>query len=339
MKRSAVSLEEIADWRNLAAAFQRASQGKRARVEVVRFGAKLDDELERLRRGILSGEIELGRMSSFRIRDPKPRLIHAPCFRERVLHHAIMAHVGPVLDRSLIVDSYACRLGKGTIAAVQRCQHHARRYAWYGKIDIRQYFASIDHETLNAQLARRFKNKHLLALLARIIDSHHSEPGKGLPIGALTSQHFANAYLSGLDRLLLERRKVRGLVRYMDDTVWWSDGKNQAKDVFVEAAKYARRELKLEVKSPAQFGQSRHGLSFCGFRILPGALPLSRRRKRRYAAIRLQHEDAYCAGRSIPCQLQAGYASALALTTHADARRWRQEQLRRHPLAPELHHV
>ena len=339
MKRSALSLDEIADWRNLAAAFHRASQGKRARDEVMRFTARLDEELEQLRRGILTGSIRLGRMSSFRIHDPKPRLIHAPAFRERVLHHAIMAHVGPVLDRSLVFDSYACRVGKGTLAAVLRCQHHARRYAWYGKIDIRQYFASIDHETLKALLARRFKNVKLLDLLARLIDSHHSRPGKGLPIGALTSQHFANAYLADLDRLFLERSKVSGLVRYMDDTVWWSDSKGAAEGVFAEALDFARETLLLEVKSPAIYGRSGQGLSFCGFRILPGALLLSRRRKRRYGALRRVHEDSYRDGRLNSIDLQSGYAAAFALTKHADAVSWRREQLRRHPVARELQDV
>lgn len=336
MERSGVGLDDLADWHNLAAAFHRASTGKRARFEVQRFGARLDVELARLQRDILSGEIELGRMTSFRIHDPKPRLIHAPAFRERVLHHAVMAHVGPVLDKSLVFDSYACRAGKGTLAAVQRCQHHARRFPWYGKIDIKQYFASIDHQRLNALLRRRFKNQGLLALLTRIIDAHHASPGKGLPIGALTSQHFANAYLAGLDRLLLERRKVRGLVRYMDDTVWWCGSKAEVREAFAHAVDFARRDLFLTVKPPAFFGQSRPGLCFCGFRILPGAILLSRRRKRRYAELRRHYEEEYLQGRIGALDLQAGYASALALTTHADAKSWRQEQLRRHPLASEL---
>lgn len=336
MERSNVSLGDVADLRNLAGAFHRASLGKRTRYEVKRFGARLDEELSSLQADILSGDIRLGRMTSFRIRDPKPRLIHAPAFRERVLHHALMAHAGPVLDRALVFDSYACRVGKGTLAAVKRCQHHQRRYAWYGKIDIKQYFASIDHDRLKVLLARRFKNQDFLRLLGRIIDSYHSIPGRGLPIGALTSQHFANAYLTGLDRLLLERLKVRGLVRYMDDTVWWTDSKTDAIEVRQAAEDYANRELLLKIKPPAQFAASRQGLSFCGFRILPGAILLSRRRKRRYAEIRRDYENAFLEGRINVSALQAGYASAFGLTVHADAKAWRQEQLRRHPLAPEL---
>ena len=84
----------------------------------------------------------------FEIRDPKPRAIFAPCFRERVLHHALMDRIGPVLDRALINDSYACRAGKGTLAATARVHEHVRRFPWYAKMDVRAYFASIRHSIL-----------------------------------------------------------------------------------------------------------------------------------------------------------------------------------------------
>jgi hypothetical protein len=336
VRRSRVGLAAIADWHNLAAAFQRAARGKGERDEVRRFRADLNGELARLRESLLDGSVEVGQMRSFRIRDPKPRIIHAPCFRERVLHHAVMAHVGPVLDRTLVDDTYACRAGKGALAAVLRAQHHQRRWPWYAQIDIRSYFASIDHAILLALLERRFKDRGLLALLARIVESHRAEPGRGLPIGALTSQHFANYYLAGLDRLLLEGCRVRGMVRYMDDLAWWGDDKTAVRDALDQARAYARDRLRLTVKTPVQIGRSRAGLPFCGYRILPGRLLLSRRRKRRYAECRRDWENAYAAGRIDARALQAGYAAALAITAHADAAAWRREQLRRHPLAPGL---
>jgi RNA-directed DNA polymerase len=109
-------------------------------------------------------------------------------------------------------------VGKGTIAAVERCQHFARRFRWYGQIDIRSYFASIDHRILMRLLVKRFKNKGLLEFLQNMIAAHVMHAEQGLPIGALTSQHFANYYLDGCDRFLLESCKARGMVRYMDDT-------------------------------------------------------------------------------------------------------------------------
>jgi len=336
MKRSPVGLDAVADWHNLAAAFHRAARGKRSRPEVQRFAANLERELARLCREILAGTVAVGRGRRFRIHDPKPRLIHAPCFRERVLHHALMANVGPVLDRTLVDDTYACRVGKGALAVVQRAQHHARRWSWWAKIDIRAYFANIDHRILKDLLARRFKAPSLLRLMDRIIDAGADTPGKGLPIGALTSQQFANFYLAGLDRHLLEYCHVRGYVRYMDDIVWWGESRAAVRAALAEARIYATEHLALEVKEPTQIGRSAQGLSFCGYRILPGCLRLSRRRKDRYSACRRHWEDAYAAGLIDARTLQAGYAGARAITLHADAIAWRREQLRRVPLAAPL---
>lgn len=336
MKRSRIGLDVIADWHNLVAAFQRAARGKGQRDEVRRFRADLDRELARLRSAILDGSVNVGRMRRFCIRDPKPRIIHAPCFPERVLHHALMAHVGPVLDRALVADTYACRVGKGTLAAVQRAQQHLRRFPWYAQIDIRAYFASIDHARLLALLARRFKDSGLLTLIARIVAAHHTQPGRGLPIGALTSQHFANYYLGGLDRFLLEGCRVRGLVRYMDDLVWWGDDKATVRDVLDEARRYVQNRLQLTIKAPVRVGRSGAGLSFCGYRLVPGQRLLSRRRKRRYAERRRYWENAYAADRIDAHTLQAGYTAAHAITIHADATVWRREQLRRCPLDSTL---
>ncbi|MBF0631362.1 MAG: RNA-dependent DNA polymerase [Magnetococcales bacterium] len=336
MKRSAVGLAEVADWHNLAAAFHRAAQGKGSRDEVRFFRADLHGELARLQNDILDGSVAVGTMRSFRIRDPKPRIIHAPCFRERVLHHALMAHVGPVLDRALVEDTFACRVGKGTLAAVHRARHHLGRYPWYAKIDIRGYFAAIDHTLLLGKLARRFKDRGLLHLMTRIIHAHQTSPGMGLPIGALTSQHFANHYLGEIDRLLLEKCRVRGMVRYMDDIVWWGDDKAAMKESMTRTRDHVAGILRLEVKEPVHIGRSGDGLLFCGYRILPDRLLLSRRRKRRYIAARRRWEEDYAAGRIDVATLQTGMTHTLALTAHTDASAWRREQLRRQPLADLL---
>ena len=339
MRRSGVGLSEVADWHNLAAAFHRAAKGATDGPVIQGFRENLAAELSDLRRGLLTGTLSLGEMTAFRIHDPKPRLIHAPCFRERVLHHAVMAQVGPVLDNALVDDTYACRTGKGALAAVRRCQQHARRYPWYVQIDIRGFFASIDHGVLLACLRRKLKNQQLLELLGRIVRVYETRPGKGLPIGALTSQHFANFYLAGLDRLLSEDPRVRGMVRYMDDLAWWTDDREKARETLTSAAAYAEESLALTVKSPPRLGRSRHGLCFCGYRILPGALLLSRRRKRRYAERRRHWEQAYAAGRIDGYTLQRNYAAVLGQTSHADARAWRAEQLRRQPLAGRLYEL
>ena len=283
MRRSGLDLEAIAEWKNMIAAYEAASRGKKDRVSVDAFTRNLDAELQGLREEILSGAIALREMSSFWIRDPKLRLIHAPCFRDRVLHHALMRLAGPVLERTLVFDTYACRVGKGTLAAVQRCQHHARRYPIFAKIDIKSFFPNIDHGVLNALLARRFKSHALLELFSQVIAGHQSETGKGLPIGSLTSQHFANFYLSGLDRFLLETRAARGMVRYMDDVIWWSESIDEARETLRAVEQFLSDGLRLAIKRPCEIGYSAAGVMFCGFKVLPGALRLSRRRRRRYS--------------------------------------------------------
>jgi hypothetical protein len=275
-------------------------------------------------------------MRRFRINDPKPRLIHAPVFRERVLHHAVMAHVGPVLDRALVADTYACRSGKGTLPAVQRASVHMLQHPWFAQIDIRAYFASISHDVLLAQLARKFKDRGLLRLLAQIVGAHCDSPGRGLPIGTLTSQNFANFYLSALDRHLLEVCRARGLVRYMDDVVWWDNEPAVLRSALSSARELLSQMLWLDVKLPVRLGRSADGLGFCGFRLLPGRVLLSRRRRRRYAVLRHAAEQAWANGTMDGRGLQSGYAVALGLTLHADAMAWRREQLRRHPLGPAL---
>lgn len=335
MKRSPVRLSDIADWTNLSRAFFEAARGKRRRKDVAAFGLDLETQLSRLRAQILSGEIAVGKYRSFRVYDPKPRLIQAPDFRERVLHHAIMAHVGPVIDRGLVFDCYACRAGKGPLAAEKRAHYHARRHPWFCQIDIRGYFASIDHITLIQILERRFKNKGLLALLRRIIGSTPAAPGRGLPIGALTSQYFANLYLAGADRLILEESEAQGYVRYMDDLVWWGESRAAAHAVFEKVSIHIERDLKLEIKLPFRCGRSIHGLCFCGYRILPNRLLLTRRRKQRYSLCRQRAEQAYARGLISARTLQSHYASAFGMTAHADAASWRREQLARGRLVLE----
>lgn len=331
MKRSAVTLEDVSALPNLTRAYWLAARSSHQRSEVERFSRDLDRELDQLSRDIRSQSVEVGQFQTFRIFDPKPRTIHAPSFRERVLHHALMAVVGPPLDRALVADTFACRLDKGALRAVERAQHHARRHPWFVKIDVRAYFDSIDHAILLRLIERRFKNPYLLGLCSRIVCAYETTPGKGLPIGALYSQHFANYYLAALDRYLLEELRVAGMVRYMDDVVWWCAGRGCAKQTLRAAREFAGRALRLELKPGVQIGRSDRGLNLCGFRVLPGALRLSKRRKARYASARRRWEARYRLGLIDAIELQKGYASAFAITAHADALAFRREQLRRAP--------
>ncbi len=336
MKRSRVAIADVAEWRNLAAAFGRAALGKRGRADVEAYRRNLDRELGALRDGLLRADYPVGRMRRFNIRDPKPRVIHAPCFPERVLHHAVIAKMGPVMDRALVHDVYACRVGKGAHVAVRRVQQYARRWPWYAQIDIRQYFPCIDHDVMFSLIARKFSDHDLLAMVRRILCAHENSPGSGLPIGALTSQNFANLYLGGADRLVTMHPGTRGYARYMDDLIWWGEDRRAVRAVLDDVRAYLGDVLRLDVKTPVRVGRSRDGISYCGYRIFPDRLLLSRRRKARFAEARRDAEAAYLRGDMGPCELQRMFDAALAITANTDARAWRRAQLARVPLAPGL---
>lgn len=330
-KRSRVTLEDIAAWDNLVWSAYRAAQGKRTQPAVHSFMEELDQNLLALRESLLDGSVKVGEAATFRIFDPKPRTIHAPVFRERVLHHALIRYVGPVLENALVPDTFACRVGKGAIAAAQRTQHFARRFAWYGKLDVRQYFPSICHATLLGMLQRKFKDRGLLELVHRIVDSQHTQPGRGLPIGALTSQNFANFYLNPLDRFLLEELRVRAIVRYMDDVVWWCDTKEEARTVVSAAQQFLQQRLSLDIRPSTHVNRTMRGISMCGYRVFPGTMRLSRRRRKLYRLGRRKWEAQFQAGGMDALELQSAYAATLGITLHAEATAWRRGDLKRHP--------
>lgn len=170
----------------------------------------------------------------------------------------------------------------------------------------------------------------MLTLCDRIIAAHTVSPGRGLPIGALTSQHFANYYLAPLDRFILEGLRAPAMVRYMDDVVVWCSSGEEARVMLRAIEAFAGEVLRLTLK-PAQIQRSERGLSFLGFRVFPGTLRLSKRRRRRYAAARRRLERDHAAGALDGLALQAGFDAALAITTHADARGWRRAELRCRP--------
>ena len=330
-RRSAVGPDAIAALPNLLTAFFRAAKGRRHQREVIAYEAQLSDNLSRLAVAIRRGEAPVGDWSSFTVYDPKERLILAPAFADRVFHHALMAQIGPVLDRGLVDDTFACRTGKGNLRAVLRCQQHSRRFAVVVGADVRAYFATIDHGILMGLLARRFKHPLTLGLCAQVLERRPGPPGVGLPIGALTSQHFANLYLDGLDRYLQETLKVRGYVRYMDDLRWWVDDAARGRETLAAVRAWALTERALVIKPQASIGASARGVSFLGFRVWPGRLGLGPRRRRRYVEARARWEGRYLRGEIDVLGLQQGITAAIAITAHAEAVAWRRGELQRRP--------
>ncbi|KFB68429.1 RNA-directed DNA polymerase [Candidatus Accumulibacter vicinus] len=193
------------------------------------------------------------------------------------------------------------------------------------------YFPSIDHAILVRLLARRFKGADFLALLGRIIASCPAAPGRGLPIGSLTSQHFANHYLDGADRFLLAHPLVRAQVRYMDDIICWGDDRQSVRQVVGDLREWLQRERHLTLKANVQINRSERGVSYCGARVLRGSLRLTPRKQARYRHGCRRWEAAWLAGIIDEATLQRAYAAVLAPTLHCDSLSWRKRHLELHP--------
>ena len=243
-------------------------------------------------------------------------MITAPCFRERVLHHAIMNVCEPVFERRLIADTFACRRGKGRLAALDRARHFARGWAFFLKLDVRKYFDSIAHSILVDRLERLFKDQHLLALLRRIIAGYETTPGCGLPIGSLTSQHFANFYLDEFDRFVKEGLRVEGYVRYMDDCALWAENRAILRVHLADLGRVPGVGT-LDLKAGPYINRTAHGMDFLGCRIFPGHMTLNRRSRVRFRRTLHGLERDHVAGRIDEPDLQRR-ATALVAFARAD---------------------
>lgn len=279
MKRYGNLFEKIVTFENLHLAAQNAMRGKKDKAAVGGYNFHLENELLSIESDLLSYRYRPGPFTQFEVHEPKVRKICSSVFRDRVVHHAICNFIEPILDKKSIYDSYACRENKGAHLAVVRCRDFSRRFKFYLKCDIRKFFESIDHNILKKGLARVFKDKKLLNLLNIIID-HQAEgsiPGKGLPIGNLTSQHFANYYLSILDHFIKDRQQVQGYVRYMDDFISFSNDKDSLHRLLGEIESFTKIHLELQLKDKVTtIAPVTEGIPFLGFRIFPNLIRIKR---------------------------------------------------------------
>ena len=326
-------MAQIADAENLRLAFWKAAKGKRGKTDCLAFRERLEENLAALGAELLAGNVLVGDYHYFKVHDPKERLICAAAFRERVLHHALMNVCEPMLERAAVFDSYACRKGKGRLRAVNRARGYARRHRWFVKMDIRKYFASIHQATLRQLLGRKFKDPLVLGVFDRIIGSYHTAPGCGLPIGNLTSQHFANYYVAPLDRFLKETLDRGAYVRYMDDFVVWGESGRELRAVCERVRAFLAEELKLALKDNPAIIRTAFGMDFLGYRVLPCTVRLARRSKVRFARKFRRYERAHCEGQWSELVLQQRMQALLAFVMPAESGAFRRHVLQRFGVA------
>ncbi len=288
---------QVCSFENLYSAYLAAKKGKSAKAPVALFMRKREDEILALQEELKNKTYTPGKYHSFHIHEPKKRLISAAPFRDRVVHHALCQVIEPVWEQRFIHDSYANRVGKGTHRALDRAQNFTFNHPYVLQCDVRQFFPSIDHALLRAELARLIADQDILWLCDEILKSGVgilSEeyemayfPGddlfamnrpRGLPIGNLTSQFWANVYLNEFDHFVKRELKCAAYIRYVDDFLLFANDKATLQEWRRQVIeKMAGLRLTLHEES-AQINPTRQGIPFLGFRLYPNRRLLKTRR-------------------------------------------------------------
>ena len=313
MKRYGNLWQQIVSWDNLVLAAGKAQRRKRDRDAVQRFNFDLERQLLRLKAELEDGSYMPGPFRSHWIFRPKRRLISAAPYRDRVVHHALINVLEPILDRHFHQHSYACRQGKGTHAAADRLQMLMQKSKYGLQCDICKYFPSIDHELLKSKFRRLIKDVRLLWLMDLIVDCSNEqekvvnwyhgdclftplERPRGLPIGNLTSQWFANWMLNDLDHYVTSHLGIGDYVRYCDDFVLLHDDRNVLICV-LEQIKSRLGQARLQLhERKLSIQPTRAGLTFVGYRIWPTHRLIRKENIRRFRRRVRWIRDAYGSG-------------------------------------------
>jgi len=277
----------IYSFENLLIAFHKARRGKRRKRDVAEFEFNLEGNLWKLHRELREGDYEPGAYNNFYVYEQKKRLISGAPFRDRVVHHALLNVIEPLFERTFIFDSYACRVGKGQHRAVDMYTEFARKNSYVLRCDVQRFYPSVDHEILENILAKRIKDCQVMDLIRKLLSRGKEilkneyiiswfpgddlftplERPRGLPIGNLTSQFFANVYLNEFDHFMKEQLSCRYYLRYMDDFAVFSNSKSELRQIKKEVEKFlCSLRLSLDPKKTLLFPVG-VGLDFLGYRV------------------------------------------------------------------------
>lgn len=324
--------EQITQFDNIYYAAHEAAKNKRFCTPIMRYMNNLEENVINTQNHLIWKSYESKPHRQFFVYEPKQRLISAPAFEDRVVHHAICRVIEPIIDKRFIYDSYACRVGKGAHKGADRAQHfmrvtkrnHGKLFAL--KADIAKYFNSINHIVLKRIVSEQVDCEETVALLHQIIDASPTEtPGTGIPIGNLTSQLFANMYLNELDRFVKHVLGEKHYIRYMDDFTVIHHDKQHLHNVRRVIEDWLWRTLVLKTNNKTQvFPVHTHkgrSLDFLGYRIYP-----THRLLRKCSANRMKHKmkrlrKEYAAGRIELRDITPVIASFAGHAKHADSHR------------------
>ncbi|MFA5000764.1 MAG: reverse transcriptase/maturase family protein [Candidatus Paceibacterota bacterium] len=286
--------DQIVNLENLFQAWEEFKRGKQKKPDVLAFEKNLEQNIFQLHRDLTSRTYKHGPYSSFYIYDPKRRHIHKATVRDRVLHHAIFRVLNWVFGPTFIPRSFSCRFGKGTHKGVavleqmqQQVSHNYSRPGFALKCDVKKFFDTINHSFLLSIIKRRISDQNAIWLLEEIIESFLSEYSdlfnrRGVPIGNLTSQLFANVYMNEFDQFVKHELRVKNYVRYTDDFIVVSDNIDYLLGLIKPMVKFLKTELGLSLHpEKVGIGKIFQGTDFLGYVLLPYHRRLRKRSERR----------------------------------------------------------
>jgi retron-type reverse transcriptase len=255
------------------------------------FERHLEDNLFSLHHQLKNKNYKHGAYSEFFVNDPKRRHIHKAQVNDRIVHHLLYKYLYSLFDKSFIYDSYSCRVDKGTHRSVRRLEKYLRivsrnytRNCWTLKLDIKQFFASVDHDILMELIRKRVKDKDTLSLIDEIITSFrvNEDQATGIPLGNLTSQIFANIYLNEMDQFIKHDLKIKHYIRYADDFIILETEKLKLKNTLISIGHFLQNHLILQLHpKKIILRQLKDGIDFCGYVVIPHyILPRAKTRRR-----------------------------------------------------------
>lgn len=283
--------DNLCSYDNLEFAFQKARKGKTEKDYVIEFEANLEENLFALRNELLFHTYQPKPLKIFILRDPKTRKISKSDFRDRIVHHALCNIIEPTFDKGFICDSFANRKGKGTLNAIKRFDLFKRkvsknntRKCYVLKADIKSYFDTVNREILLKLIKQKISDKKIIWLIKQILNNHKGkELNRGMPLGNLTSQFFANIYLNELDQFVKHKLKAKFYIRYVDDFVILDNSKDLLQSYLKEIDLFLKNNLDIKLHpDKSKILRLNKGISFLGFRIFYHYKLLAKKNMRKF---------------------------------------------------------
>lgn len=263
--------QSLISYENLELAEKKARKRKSKRLDIIEFEKDLENNLLTLQSELMLKSYQPRTLVSFVIRDPKCRVIRKSNFRDRIIHHALCNVIQNTFEKSFIYDSFANQKNKGTHKAINRFNQFQRkvsknntRNCYVLKGDIRHYFEEVNHNILISIIKSKIKDTNIIWLIKKILNNH----SKGMPLGNLTSQFFANIFLNELDYFVKHELKVKPYIRYVDDFIILSNNKEKLESYKNSIASFLKNKLDLELhQGKSKIIKIKQGINFLGFRL------------------------------------------------------------------------